>query len=576
MMVAIGGGAAYCLLAAGTIWLTSNGRDHAALWLADAVILALLLNHRRAKWPALLIAGWLGNLVANWIMRGWAPVLPCYGAINMAQVLFAALMLSRRMRAGGLLADARMLGHFVLWAGLVAPFFGALAGACLTSLAFGEAFWLQFQRWFLSNGLGLLVLTPFAQGLFAGDLFREWWVSAREQAIRAGLMLLMAAVSYGVFFVSPIPLLFLPFVPLLLIAFRTGRLGAQSGVMIVAVIGALATLWGHGPLPAISGNPGFQVFALQVYLLCLSLTTLPVAAVVGSRADTLADLYQRKESLKLVMANAVDVLLDFDATGRCQSAHGATEGLLGLSADALAGVPVMALDPDRSRLLGHAWARALASDQVQHVEIMPPGQPGTTAEIAFKAVRGEQSVLLGVVATIRDISDRKARELALAQAAETDGLTGIANRAGFERQLTHRMAAYADGPLTLALIDVDRFKGVNDSFGHQVGDMVLQEIAHRLKLGTRPDDLVGRLGGDEFVILFACGPSAARMACERIAAAIARTPVHDDSGTAVLCSISCGLATHHPGQTPVDLVREADSALYAAKREGRNRVRTAA
>jgi diguanylate cyclase (GGDEF)-like protein len=326
----------------------------------------------------------------------------------------------------------------------------------------------------------------------------------------------------------------------------------------------------------VSGDPAVQVAALQLYLLCLSMTTLPVAAVVGSRADALADLYQRKESLKLVMANSVDVLLDFDAEGRCQSAYGASDTLLGRPADRLVGLPVMALDPERSRPLGHAWARALASDAVQHVEIAPPDRPGMTVEVAFKAVRGEQATLLGVVATIRDISDRKAREIALAQAAETDGLTGLANRAGFERQLTQRMTGFADNPLTLALIDVDRFKGVNDSFGHQVGDQVLREIAHRLKLGTRPGDLVARLGGDEFVILFACGQSAARMACERIGAAVARAPVHDDSGTAVLCSISCGLAAHRPDQTPVDLMREADSALYAAKREGRNRVRTAA
>lgn len=571
----VAGAVAYFLLASGTIWLTSDGRNHAAVWVADAVILALLLSRGRARWPAILLAGWAANLAANAVMRGWTPGILFYGAINMGQVLFAAWMLARHVRSGSLLADAETLTRFILWAGIVAPVAGAAAGATVSAFSFDQPFGPSFLRWAFSNSLGLLVTTPFIGALIAGDPARCWQSgTARERAETLGLLALLGGCAWAVFFASPHPLLFVPFLPLLLIAFRSGRLAAQTGVMVVALFGALATAMDQGPLFREFGHSDDAVFALQFYLLSLSLTGLPVSAVVGARRDALAALHQRKESLKLVMANSIDGMLDYDDRGICQSAHGATEGLLGRQPQALVGTPLTALDPTMADALGNAWAQALATDTVQRLEILPPDRHGMTVEVALKAVWSDQR-LVGVVATIRDISDRKAREIELARAAETDPLTGLFNRAGFDRHLQQRLASGL-APVTLALIDVDRFKSVNDSFGHQVGDDVLREIARRLKDGTRPDDLVARLGGDEFVILFACGGSAARMACERITESVARAPVHNDRGTAVLGSISCGVAPHRPEQTALDLMREADRALYTAKREGRNRVRTAA
>ncbi|KQT34884.1 hypothetical protein ASG29_01645 [Sphingomonas sp. Leaf412] len=125
------------------------------------------------------------------------------------------------------------------------------------------------------------------------------------------------------------------------------------------------------------------------------------------------------------------------------------------------------------------------------------------------------------------------------------------------------------------MIDVDRFKAVNDANGHQVGDAVLVEIARRLAAGVRGDDVVARLGGDEFVILFASDHPDAQRACERIADTVARRPVHHDGNVAVLTSLSCGIAPWRPGMAPADLIGAADLALYAAKRGGRNCVRAA-
>lgn len=161
------------------------------------------------------------------------------------------------------------------------------------------------------------------------------------------------------------------------------------------------------------------------------------------------------------------------------------------------------------------------------------------------------------------------------QMAEVDALTGIANRASFARELTH---ALADPQATVAglavmLIDLDDFKAVNDTLGHAAGDALLIEFARRLAETVRPGDLVARLGGDEFAVLArAMGDhDDALLMAHRVLRALCR-PVPIDTRS-VPCSCSIGIAesarTHHDAD---ELLRDADLALYAAKRAGRGRV----
>ncbi len=161
------------------------------------------------------------------------------------------------------------------------------------------------------------------------------------------------------------------------------------------------------------------------------------------------------------------------------------------------------------------------------------------------------------------------------QMAEIDALTGIANRACFARQLGHALAdpqAMAAG-LSVMLIDLDDFKAVNDTLGHAAGDALLIEFARRLADTVRPGDRVARLGGDEFAVLArAIGDrDDALLMAHRVLRALCR-PVMIDARS-VPCSCSIGIAeaarTHHDAD---ELLRDADLALYAAKRAGRCRV----
>ena len=146
----------------------------------------------------------------------------------------------------------------------------------------------------------------------------------------------------------------------------------------------------------------------------------------------------------------------------------------------------------------------------------------------------------------------------LVRQADTDPLTGLANRSRLRRRLDA-----APGPVTLAILDLDDFKPVNDTHGHHAGDTVLQTIASRLHESVREDDLVVRFGGDEFAIVFADGtsPERATHLTERIRRAVG-TPITIESGAVVCVHASIGLAT----AADDDVVHLADAALYEDKR----------
>ncbi len=151
---------------------------------------------------------------------------------------------------------------------------------------------------------------------------------------------------------------------------------------------------------------------------------------------------------------------------------------------------------------------------------------------------------------------------------ERDSLTGIGNRRAFDRALGALLSP-GDARCTLALIDCDNFKAVNDRASHLAGDRVLQRIAKVLTQASRKSDLAARFGGDEFAIVFAdAGRDEAANVCERIRAAIEHQA--DDGAPAV--TVSIGVAAAARGDTVERLTGRADDALYRAKAAGRNRV----
>ena len=162
--------------------------------------------------------------------------------------------------------------------------------------------------------------------------------------------------------------------------------------------------------------------------------------------------------------------------------------------------------------------------------------------------------------------------------ASTDELTMLPNRrailAGVQRAVTANQQC--EQPVGIALLDIDRFKLINDSRGHEIGDQVLREFGRVLALGLRPTDQVGRYGGEEFLLLLKeCDDSAATDVVERLCASIG---AHDWSRIApgLVVTASAGVSLLLPGEDSPTAIRRADAALYQAKQRGRNRVVAAA
>jgi diguanylate cyclase (GGDEF)-like protein/PAS domain S-box-containing protein len=199
--------------------------------------------------------------------------------------------------------------------------------------------------------------------------------------------------------------------------------------------------------------------------------------------------------------------------------------------------------------------------------------------ISVCLLSGKKFLIRGVphlLSIARDISERKETELRITHMAQHDPLTGLPNRAMFSDRLQQELAHARRDKTRLALmfIDLDHFKPVNDTWGHAVGDLLLQEVAQRIIACVRQSDTVGRIGGDEFVVLLPLirdDEDALRVA-QKIRQAMEQ-PFHFSGGITVHISCSNGIATYpEHGQDEIELSKQADAAMYLAKERGRNRV----
>ena len=196
--------------------------------------------------------------------------------------------------------------------------------------------------------------------------------------------------------------------------------------------------------------------------------------------------------------------------------------------------------------------------------------------LTVSALRGEQGERQNLLLIAYDITERRQLADQMTRLAYTDGLTGLPNRMQLERELDQALgnARQRQHPLALLFIDLDRFKPINDTHGHAVGDMVLREVANRLRGTLRGNDVAARLGGDEFVVLL----SAIQQASDSVLVAeklIEALSVPMRFGTLeISVGASIGVVLYPDGgHTAEALLKGADAAMYAAKQAGRNTFR---
>ncbi|MGG2023608.1 EAL domain-containing protein [Pseudomonas sp. S8] len=194
-------------------------------------------------------------------------------------------------------------------------------------------------------------------------------------------------------------------------------------------------------------------------------------------------------------------------------------------------------------------------------------------ENRYIPVRDQDGRLLEVEGIILDITERRQAEDKLALLARSDGLTGLANRATLIERLHQAFAAARRGAMPFAVfyLDLDHFKRINDTLGHPVGDLLLQEVARRIKSGVRESDVVARLGGDEFAILQLDVSDPTQSAAMAANIRDALLAPYNLAGNALHISVSIGISSYSELSLDADsLLGQADMALYRAKEMGRN------
>ncbi|MBK5303097.1 MULTISPECIES: GGDEF domain-containing protein [Gammaproteobacteria] len=234
--------------------------------------------------------------------------------------------------------------------------------------------------------------------------------------------------------------------------------------------------------------------------------------------------------------------------------------------------------PDDLDYAERSLAQVLVKGAVEDREyriIAADGQVRWLSDKCFINRQAEPGQPLIIVGIAEDITEKKQMEAELQRLASTDVLTQSSNRRHFFECANHEFeqARLNGAPMAFLLLDIDDFKVVNDTYGHQEGDKVLQRIAESGRAALRRGDLFGRIGGEEFAAVFpGCAPDMAMQVAERLQREIQRLGFsHDDQTFGI--TVSQGLSSlTHEDESIDTLFARADAAMYQAKRQGKNRI----
>jgi diguanylate cyclase (GGDEF)-like protein/PAS domain S-box-containing protein len=329
------------------------------------------------------------------------------------------------------------------------------------------------------------------------------------------------------------------------------------------------------------GNAGTAVILLAGVLVISVLFSQFAAAqrtavLAETRLATHETVRQVNQRFEALAANASDVIAIVSPAGEIQYLTPNVRRLWGYAPELLLeSVASSWAHPDdaghlRAILLQAAGAEAGAR-MTTEVRLQKADGTACLAEIILTNLLSDPAVA-GIVMTCRDVTERKAFEVQLAHQAFHDTLTGLPNRALFSERLRQALARSrrSQAAVGLLFVDLDNFKLVNDSLGHDAGDALLKAVALRLQTCVRPGDTVARLGGDEFTVLLEDLTDEEETAgvAERIIEVL-QTPV-TVAGREILVTGSLGSTVSRSDErTPDELLRDADTAMYQAKADGK-------
>ncbi|RYD71349.1 MAG: sensor domain-containing diguanylate cyclase, partial [Verrucomicrobiaceae bacterium] len=426
------------------------------LWPAAGLLIAWMAAYPARKSPPAFLmcfaSGFLVLLIFDWTPGSAALLM----GLSLAEAYFAYELLSR-LRDGKIDWLDRVDGFltFVATMGIASAIF-----AIPVSMVSGPTYTIStinlWVAWSVAVSLGTLTVTPIAWLTYTGRLRQDWLSDLQTSRVTTVVVIFTVALTTAVTFAqSKWPILFLPFLPLVIGAFKAGRSGTLLSILVFSDVAIIATEMGYGPIAAIAEASPFRFLMLQIYLGVAFLTVFPAALEFRERRLVTQDLH----------------------------------------------------------------------------------------------------------AAIASLSESEQRAQSLAY---RDPLTSLANRRCFLDHL--EQACDEKTAITLAIIDLNEFKIINDRWGHSAGDYILQVAAYRFTSAVNSEVLIARLGGDEFAVLATGSIAAAPEDFGKQLVAALEEPIEFERRDFPV-SCACGVARSEMNEprTPTSLLAQADIAMYVAK-----------
>jgi len=530
---------------------------------------ALLIGGKRYAWSLLL-----GAILVNtiYIHSFWASIVIASG--DTLQALFGAWLLTREVKFNLRLQSLRDYMQLILLGGCAAVFMGALTVNTVL-LFFGllpQNYFYNLMQWWMSDTLGVILIAPL--------IMVWWWENDRWREARQkweaifliGLMILCGQIIFLDLLhesIGPVAKNYWMFLLITWVAMRLGTRGTVIALIVVAVQAMLGAMQGTGYFADDIAKT--HLLNYWFYILTLSITGMALATYFAEHKRIESDL-----RIDAVAFEAQEAIVITDAASVILRINKAFTKTTGYTEEELLGQKINMLKSGRHDAAFYAamWETILNAGSWQG-EIWNRRKNGEIYPnwLSITAVKGSDNLVTHYVGTQVDITELKAAEQEIQQLAFYDPLTNLPNRRLLQERLKYGINAERryGKKLALLMLDLDRFKVINDSFGHQAGDELLQQVALRITTRLRDVDMVARFGGDEFVVLLediAQSKDAARVAEEIITDLTKPFSLTQSGNVQIGASIGISLYPLH-GDSFEQLMDHADAALYKAKDAGR-------
>ena len=565
----------YAVLAKLVLTVSTANGNVTIFWIPGGLALAALLVWGRKYWPAVFLGAFAAGLMVN-----DPPAVSFFiAAGNTLETLLAVWLFHKFLGDRLHLKQPRDFFYLALVA-IASAAISALIGP-FTLLIAGYLGWQVISsnilHWWQADTLGILLGTPL---FLIWRNFPDGWFSGKGLVETLALITLTLLTGHAVFLDwTPISgqmalgYWIFPFV--VWGAVRRGQHGASLIVCITAVQALFGATQGKGVFAADMAQTGLQNF--WFYMLILTFVGIALAIFVESRARAKDALKDAETKLKTILNTIPDLVWLKDADGVYVACNPRFESFVGKKEHEIIGMTDYDFfDKELADFFRKHDLYAIQNRDVnvnEEAVVFASDGHQETLETTKTPVYDHLGNLIGVLGIGHDITKRKHAESEIKNYANYDQLTQLPNRRLFSDRLEQEVkrAQRESYLIALLFIDLDRFKEVNDTLGHEVGDQLLVEAAVRIKLCVRDYDTVARLGGDEFTVILSelLNISDIGRIAQDIIDRLTEPFILNDRE--VYISASIGIAIYpDDALTVADLIKHADQTMYAAKNDGRS------